>query len=154
MIYISILLFIVSIEIIIKDTLDRKNIYGRTFLNGRIELISLNNYGVIGGLFQKKSERVRFFLSMVLGISSFVFVIMLIVKKSMSGLAKLSYALILGGGLSNLLDRYRYGYVKDYFVFPKARPKRLRNIVFNLGDLLIFAGAFLYLFRKIIKGKR
>jgi signal peptidase II len=62
---------------------------------------------------------------------------MLIQKEKKQGfLMKLSYGLILGGALSNLLDRVIYGYVIDYIdirIWP----------VFNLSDTAITTGVFL-----------
>ena len=48
------------------------------------------------------------------------------------------YALVLAGGLSNLYDRLRRGYVVDYF---SIQAGFLKKVVFNLGDLFIMAGA-------------
>ena len=45
--------------------------------------------------------------------------------------------LILLGALSNLLDRFRYGFVIDYISWPLN--------FFNLADLMILAGAILFL---------
>lgn len=53
---------------------------------------------------------------------------------------KLGFAMLLGGGLSNLYDRLVRGYVVDYF---SIQWKKLKNVVFNLGDLFVFAGALL-----------
>ena len=47
--------------------------------------------------------------------------------------------LVLGGGLSNLLERLRSGRVYDYLRFPKA-PGKLKRYVYNLADLAIFLG--------------
>ena len=55
-------------------------------------------------------------------------------------LCRLGLALLAGGGLSNQLDRYRKGYVVDYFSF-----RQLPQVVFNLGDIGIFLGALLTL---------
>ena len=52
--------------------------------------------------------------------------------------------LVLGGGLSNLYERVRYGRVYDYVQFPQT-PKPLRRYVFNLADLSIVCGAALLL---------
>ncbi len=46
---------------------------------------------------------------------------------------KLGWALILGGALSNTLDRVRHRYVVDYLPF--------RKYVYNVGDLEIYTGA-------------
>ena len=71
----------------------------------------------------------------------------LLVKKVFSHpLAMLSLALILGGGLGNLVDRVRLGYVVDMFhleFFPSYP-------VFNVADILVVCGtigfAVYYLF--------
>lgn len=48
--------------------------------------------------------------------------------------------LVLGGGLSNLWERLRYGKVLDYLRFPAA-PGKLKKYVYNLADLALFLGA-------------
>ena len=55
---------------------------------------------------------------------------------------KAGLALIAGGGLNNLTDRYAKGHVVDYVRF-RFGPKRLQKIVFNLSDFFIFIGAVL-----------
>lgn len=61
--------------------------------------------------------------------------------------APVSSGLVLGGGLSNLLERLKNGAVYDYVQFPKA-PKPVRPYVFNLADFSIFAGALGLCLRK------
>lgn len=51
--------------------------------------------------------------------------------------------LVMGGGLSNLLERIRHGKVYDYFSFPKA-PKPVNRYVYNLADLAILVGGLLW----------
>ncbi len=58
------------------------------------------------------------------------------------------YALMLGGGLSNFIDRAKKGSVTDYVRFPKFPVKKISELVFNLSDFGIFAGVFCLLFRK------
>ena len=57
---------------------------------------------------------------------------------------KTGYALALGGGLSNWLDRVRQGFVTDYFRF-NVKWKALRRLVFNLADMCVFLGGILIL---------
>ena len=57
-------------------------------------------------------------------------------------LASIVLALLLGGGLNNLYDRYTKGHVVDYFHL-NFGPKWLRAIVFNISDFCIFIGALL-----------
>lgn len=45
------------------------------------------------------------------------------------------YALLLGGGVSNSMDRLRFGAVHDIFVLPGG-------LLFNLADVAILAGIF------------
>lgn len=60
----------------------------------------------------------------------------------------ISAGLVLGGGLSNLLERLLKGKVLDYVQFPKAAG-RLKKYVFNLADFAIFLGcAGLFLHRR------
>ncbi len=59
----------------------------------------------------------------------------------------LGTGLILGGGLSNLLERVRDGRVCDYIRFPRA-PEPLNRYAFNLADLCVFAGGLLCLGRE------
>lgn len=62
-------------------------------------------------------------------------------------LEKTALTLVLAGGASNLYDRLRRGYVVDYF---SIRWKKLKNVVFNLGDIFIFTGVFLFAAAQIV----
>ena len=59
-------------------------------------------------------------------------------------LTKTGVALLLGGAVSNTCDRFRDGYVTDYFSFCFG-PAAFRRVVFNLGDYAIMTGAVLTL---------
>lgn len=60
---------------------------------------------------------------------------------------KLALTLVLAGGVSNLFDRLTRGYVVDYF---SIQWKKLKKVVFNLGDIFIFAGSFLLVALQIV----
>ncbi len=64
---------------------------------------------------------------------------------------KLGLAMILGGSLSNLYDRFVRGYVVDYL---SIRWKGLQKIIFNLSDVCILAGAVLYMAGELLTGVR
>lgn len=53
---------------------------------------------------------------------------------------KLAVTLTLAGGISNLYDRMKRGYVVDYL---NVRWKKLEKVVFNLGDVYILIGSIL-----------
>lgn len=63
-------------------------------------------------------------------------------RMSGKSIGKLGMAFLIGGGLSNLFDRYTKGHVVDYVGFGFG-PKWFRRIVFNVSDFFVFIGAAL-----------
>ena len=57
-------------------------------------------------------------------------------------LGKTGMAFLIGGGLSNLFDRYTKGHVVDYIGF-NFGPKWFRRIIFNVSDFFVFRGGAL-----------
>ena len=70
-------------------------------------------------------------------------------QKGRVSIAGIGYALLLGGGLSNFIDRMKKGSVTDYIRFPEFPVKKISNLVFNMSDFAIFAGIFCLLFQKV-----
>lgn len=66
------------------------------------------------------------------------FLLYLYIKNKTNTLQSISFALIIGGALGNLMDRIRLGYVVDFIDF-KVWP------VFNFADSCIVIGAVLYI---------
>lgn len=64
------------------------------------------------------------------------------------GISPIGTGLILGGGLSNLWERLRFGKVYDYLQFPQS-PRPWRRYIYNLADLAIFGGAVLVVLRSL-----
>lgn len=56
-------------------------------------------------------------------------------------------ALIVGGGIGNIIDRVRLGYVVDFFEF------RVWSYIFNFADICVVAGCFAVLFYVLFEGK-
>ena len=107
------------------------------YAEGRVKLTALRNEGAAFGLPIPRKA--------VLGISAAALALLWTQRKK----APLAAGLVLGGGLSNLLERVKHGAVYDYVQFPKA-PKKLRDYVFNLADFQVFAGAV----GLLLRGKR
>ena len=104
-----------------------------------------NNFGVSLGLFQATSLEMRWILVLVTAaIATGVFVWMLR-EKLMGDIAAL--ALVLGGALGNIVDRYTLGYVVDYadLHFGEFRP----FLIFNVADAAITIGVVLLLARTL-----
>lgn len=66
--------------------------------------------------------------------------IYVLIKKPKNRLLMLSLSMIVSGGLGNLIDRIRFGYVIDFFDF------RLINFpVFNVADIWVTLGAAIFI---------
>jgi signal peptidase II len=96
---------------------------------------TFHNNGVILGLFSAYS----FYLVLI----GFIFLLQVLVKNHFSSAS----ALILGGALSNLADRLRFGYVVDYIDL-KYLP------VFNIADIAIVLGAIFLVYSLLKKEKK
>ena len=118
-----------------KRKLDDPARQDRDYAQGRVKLTALRNEGAAFGLPVPRC--------VVLGGSAAALGALLCRRKD----RPVSTGLILGGGLSNLLERLNGGSVYDYVQFPKA-PEPLRNYVFNLADFAIFAGGLGLLLRR------
>lgn len=77
-----------------------------------------------------------------------IFVYMVKIKGDGKALLQLSLALILAGGVGNLIDRLRLGYVIDFI------DVRLINFaIFNVADILISVGVFLIIVDSLFVSK-
>ena len=65
---------------------------------------------------------------------------------------KLAASFVLAGGISNTYERFKKGYVVDYFGF-KTKWEQFNRITFNLGDMFLFAGGIILILKDISKGK-
>ena len=110
-------------------------------LGGLIRREKVYNPGLMLG-FLKKNRLFACILSGAALLGAAVYAVWRCIRGMAFG-AKLGWGLLLGGGISNLLERIRHGYVTDYFSFCRAVPKKLRRLVFNIADLCIFIGAVL-----------
>ncbi len=109
-------------------------------LGGRIWVRKSHNRGGAFNILEGRQKLVRR-VSVFLLLASGAGYLLLLAHKGL-GLLKTGWALFMGGAASNVWDRLRRKYVVDYFSF-HVKWKKLRSIVFNLGDLFLFLGAFL-----------
>lgn len=115
----------------------------------RIWLYRNHNAGFPFGFLEKYGELVRTFPLVI--ISALGGVLCYLIPKKGNVVQKLGLAILLGGALSNLYDRYVRRYVVDYF---SVRFGFLKKVVFNLGDMFVFLGSGILLGLEILEELR
>jgi signal peptidase II len=109
---------------------------GRAALNPFLDLVMVWNRGVSYGLFPQGSELGRWLLVALGIVGALLFSWWLWITRGK--LATLALGLIIGGAISNVIDRLAYGAVADFFLLHVGR---FEWYVFNLADVWIVAGA-------------
>ncbi len=150
MIYLGIaaLVFALDWYLKIRAEKDLKDDTVREVANDHILIRKLHNHGLIFGFMKKWPKAILYGTAAVTG--GVILYFLGLIKNGGNALQKLGCALTAGGGLNNLLDRKKRGYVTDYFSF-NVKWERLRGIVFNVSDMFIFLGVFLTVLGEIKK---
>ena len=105
-------------------------------LPGFVELLRLHNYGAAWSSFSGMR-----YLLIALTVVLMIFLAVLLVKKIVRHpLGLTAVTLTLAGGIGNLIDRVRLGYVVDMFNF-----QFMSYPVFNVADMCIVFGVILLL---------
>lgn len=100
-------------------------------------LVLVHNKGFAGSRMKEKPEIVKVIHTIILVLFGILCIFLGYFKKG-NEMTAFGISMILGGGASNLYDRWKKGYVTDYLGLPVAK-----KLVFNVSDLCIFAGAVL-----------
>ncbi|MBE5956679.1 MAG: signal peptidase II [Lachnospiraceae bacterium] len=98
-------------------------------------LVLVHNKGFAGSKMKEKPEAVKAIHTIILVLFGILCILLGYFKKG-NEMTAFGLSMILGGGASNLYDRWKQGYVTDYLGLPVAK-----KLVFNVSDLCIFAGA-------------
>ena len=120
----------------------RKSIGG-----GHITLRKYHNSGMANDALEKRPALVKGIGIGVVSLITLAFVLAMLLKGKKA--LKAGLALILGGGLANLLERFLHGYVTDYIQFQIPIPF-FRKFIYNIADLCIFAGTAVLFFRELL----
>ena len=142
MIYFAITAAVFTLDFFLKKYIDKK--YARKVKNPRLGGIicieKFYNKGATLNLLAKHPKAMTVIHSVIM---IFVAVIYYFAMR-MTGkeLTKTGLAMLAGGGLSNLYDRYTKRHVVDYVRF-QTGPKWFQRIIFNVSDFFIFIGAVL-----------
>lgn len=116
----------------------------KKILSGAATLDYSENKGMMLNLGEEKPELVKIFSGLSFLILAGFYIHLLFQKGHF--FAKLGLSFVTGGALSNVYDHLKRGYVIDYLRFPI---KRIKHIVFNIGDLFIFAGGIILILREL-----
>lgn len=110
-----------------------------SLIQGVLSLTYHENFGAAWGILQGQ----RWLLLVVTGVVIAALLAALVMGKLQGRLLKTSVALIVAGGLGNLLDRALHtgGFVVDYIYF-----EIIDYPVFNLADICVCIGTFLLAF--------
>ncbi len=122
------------------------------FLPGFIELLRVHNYGAAWSSF----SGMRWLLVAVTSAICIAVLVLLLRKIVRHPLGVTACSLILCGGIGNIIDRVRFGYVVDmlHFEFWPSYP------VFNVADICVVCGAilgcvyYLYFYEKYDQPKK
>lgn len=109
------------------------------------DLTYTENRGISLGMFQATTMEMRWLLVLVTAAIALVVLVWMMREKLLSDI--LGLALILGGALGNIRDRWELGYVIDYadFHIGTFRP----FLVFNIADAAITIGVLIILARSL-----
>jgi len=140
MVYIMITLAVFLLDINVKSYIEQNIRIGekKNILKDKITVVKQYNSGFCLNVLDDRIDLVKKASVVVFSIVAIVF--LLILPKKGRRLQKLGLSLCIGGGASNIWDRYKKGKVVDYF---SINIKPIEHIVFNLADIFIIVGSFI-----------
>lgn len=141
-----IILFIISIVIVVIDQwskvyVDTHFYLGESYkvIDGLFNLAYVRNSGAAFGSFGESHQWIRVAVLRVIPVIACLWLCYAIVKyKKNTTLINISYSLILGGAVGNLIDRFRLDYVIDMFDFYQGSS---HFATFNVADSAISVAA-------------
>lgn len=140
LLFIGIAAAVFAADTVIKNRVEKSGGLPRSVWKGRILLQKYHNRGAMLNLLEKRQKLVAFVSVLLTLLVLAVFVLSL--GQRGNNLLRTGLALLLGGAFNNTYDRLKRRYVVDYISF-QVKWKRLANVVFNLSDFCILAGAMI-----------
>ncbi|MGB9596203.1 MAG: signal peptidase II [Candidatus Poribacteria bacterium] len=116
-------------------------------IKGFLEFSYSENTGAAFGTFQGRNS-----IFIAVGILAILFISYIYFNMRESIWNKISFGLILGGALGNLIDRIAYGFVTDF-----VRVRITQSIWwpnFNIADASITVGAIMFIVHKFIESSK
>lgn len=113
-----------------------------TIIDSFFSIVYVNNYGAAFSILQNS----RFFLIIVALVTLFCIYFLFIKNKELNKFDIITFGLLIGGIIGNLLDRIIYGYVIDFLEF---KIFDFKFPIFNFADIFIVVSALLIVFKMI-----
>ncbi len=148
--YLKLIAILTGIDLYIKEVIERVEV--KEFpkelphTKGLIQLHKNHNDGLPFGFMKEQKNLIL--LAPLMVISALIGVFSYIMRTPGNALEKIGYSFAIGGGLSNLYDRFTRKYVVDYF---SIQVSFLKKVVFNLGDIFVFIGMIIILTADVVK---
>ena len=123
-----------------------------TYFFGIVKFVYAENTGAFGSLGSDWSEVPRWIFLKVLPLVALVGILIYIIRNQLIPRFELiALALIVGGGLGNMIDRFLFGYVVD-FLYIGYGP--VGTNIFNIADVLIVIGGCMLIIFSFIQPKK
>ena len=120
-------------------------------IKNHLILTNVENTGAMLGFGQDFPPILKRFLLQALPMLLLLIMLYRIMSKpNLNLLLIVAFALVIGGGLGNLIDRIAYGSVTDFF---QIRLGVFRTGIFNMADVAVTIGVLMFIFL-IIRGKK
>jgi signal peptidase II len=114
-------------------------------LSSFLDFTYMENRGISYGMLQATNMEMRWLLVLLTATIAVVVLVWLMRERRLGDIAGL--ALILGGAIGNIIDRYSYGYVVDFIDFQVAGLRPFA--IFNVADAAITIGVVIILARSL-----
>jgi signal peptidase II len=131
--------------------LDHYQLGDSTYITSFFKIVRVHNPGAAFSFLAGASGWQREFFIAVAAVAAIV-ITYLLVKHGQQKLFSLSLAMILGGALGNVIDRFLHGYVVDFLDFHYKN--QWHWPAFNLADSAIVGGAALLIIDEIIRMRK
>lgn len=144
MIFLFLMITIILIDQISKNRIKKLIKNKKCIKNRFLKYHYLYNKGFALGIFKRKPKIVKILHTISIIFIAWVFFIF----QNKNRVYIPSFGIILGGGISNLIDRYRYNGVFDFFSFSFWK----KSPVFNLADISIIVGVVISIIKIGMEG--
>lgn len=130
---------IIALGLAALDQLSKFLLYGKSYVINGIGISPASNTGAAFGILQNNNLVLALFSMVVIGFIIYY-------HKKLKGIQQIGILLILAGALGNLLDRFLFGFVRDFISF-YSWP------IFNFADSYNVIGVFLIIISELRRKK-